>query len=163
MKSVFLSILGLASLAFAAPTQLAERQSNLQTVTDSYTFTISISQFISNRNNKVGPAELDWSSDGCSSSPDNPFGFDFQNSCYRHDFGYRNFKKQSRFTDANKARIDSKFKSDMYAQCARETFKSACEATATVYYEAVKAFGKKRAAEILEARMAQLEAEKAKL
>lgn len=74
------------------------------------------------------------------------------NSCYRHDFGYRNFKKQSRFTDANKARIDSNFKTDMFNQCKSENFQDACEATATVYYEAVKAFGKKRAVEILEAR-----------
>lgn len=40
----------------------------------------------------------------------------------------------------------------MYNQCATENFRDACEATATVYYEAVKAFGKKRAAEILDAR-----------
>ena len=73
-------------------------------------------------------------------------------SCYRHDFGYRNFKAQSRFTDANKARIDSNFKEDMDDQCAGEEFKDACDATATLYYEAVKAFGKKRSAEILEAR-----------
>lgn len=77
------------------------------------------------------------------------------NSCYRHDFGYRNFKKQNRFTDANKARIDSNFKTDMFNQCKSEDFQDACEATATVYYEAVKAFGKKKAREILEARMAQ--------
>jgi hypothetical protein len=76
------------------------------------------------------------------------------NSCYRHDFGYRNYKKQNRFTDANKARIDSNFKKDMLNQCKSESFEDACEATATVYYEAVKAFGKKRAAEILEARRA---------
>lgn len=42
-----------------------------------------------------------------------------------------------------------------YNQCKNESFKEACEATATIYYEAVKAFGKKRAAEILEARMAE--------
>lgn len=42
----------------------------------------------------------------------------------------------------------------MFNQCATESFTTACEATATIYYEAVKAFGKKRAAEILEARMA---------
>jgi hypothetical protein len=76
-------------------------------------------------------------------------------SCYRHDFGYRNFKKQSRFTEANKARIDTNFKTDMFNQCQNEKFKDACKATATVYYEAVKAFGKKKAAEILEARMAE--------
>jgi hypothetical protein len=43
----------------------------------------------------------------------------------------------------------------MYNQCKSETHKDACEATATVYYEAVKVFGKKRAAEILEARRAE--------
>jgi hypothetical protein len=42
----------------------------------------------------------------------------------------------------------------MYNQCASEKFKKACETTATLYYEAVKAFGKKRASEILEARRA---------
>jgi hypothetical protein len=42
----------------------------------------------------------------------------------------------------------------MLNQCKSESFEDACEATATVYYEAVKAFGKKRAAEILEARRA---------
>ncbi|KAH8708550.1 prokaryotic phospholipase A2-domain-containing protein, partial [Phaeosphaeriaceae sp. PMI808] len=130
-------------------------QSALQTTTDSYLFSISISQFISNRNAHAGPAGLDWSADGCSNSPDNPFGFNFLNSCYRHDFGYRNYKKQSRFTNANKAKIDSNFKTDMYNQCANERFRDACEATATVYYEAVKAFGKKSAAEIVEARMAK--------
>ena len=51
----------------------------------------------------------------------------------------------------------------MFTQCATESFKTACEATATIYYEAVKAFGKKRAIEILEARAAQLAVERAEL
>ena len=63
------------------------------------------------------------------------------NSCYRHDFGYRNFKAQNRF-EANKARIDDNFKTDMFNQCANESAKGPCEATATLYYEAVKAFGR---------------------
>jgi hypothetical protein len=170
MKFTLLTILSLASLALSSPT-LTPRQSSLETTTDAYVFSISIAQFISNRNSK-NPAELDWDSDGCSSSPDNPFGFDCTSpfpslsiytfnfdvivldSCYRHDFGYRNFKAQGRFTDANKARIDSNFKNDMFNQCKSERFGDACEATATVYYEAVKAFGKKKAAEI-QARMAE--------
>jgi len=76
-----------------------------------------------------------------------------KDSCNRHDFGYRNFKKQSRF-EANKARIDSKFKDDMFNQCESERFKEACRATATIYSEAVKVFGRKQAAEIREARRA---------
>ena len=35
---------------------------------------------------------FDWSTDYCSSSPDNPLGFNFTLSCWRHDFGYRNYK-----------------------------------------------------------------------
>ena len=35
---------------------------------------------------------FDWSTDYCSSSPDNPLGFDFRLPCWRHDFGYRNYK-----------------------------------------------------------------------
>ncbi|KAH3908223.1 hypothetical protein HBI56_191120 [Parastagonospora nodorum] len=157
MKSTLLAIIGFASLALSAPT-VDPRQSSLEEITDSYVFSISISEFNSNRNGQVGPAELDWNSDGCSSSPDNPFGFDFKDSCNRHDFGYRNFKKQSRF-EANKARIDSNFKQDMFNQCQNERFKEACRATATIYYEAVKAFGRKRAAEIREARRAAEEME----
>jgi hypothetical protein len=43
----------------------------------------------------------------------------------------------------------------MFNQCQSEKYQDACKATATVYYEAVKIFGKKKAAEILEARMAE--------
>jgi hypothetical protein len=42
----------------------------------------------------------------------------------------------------------------MFNQCTTEKYVEACEATATIYYEAVKVFGKKRALEIREARLA---------
>jgi hypothetical protein len=74
-------------------------------------------------------------------SPDNP-GFNFLPSCYRHDFGYRNYKVQSRFTDAAKDRIDEKFRSDMYDECATEDAEDACRAVANVYYWAVQTFGR---------------------
>ncbi|KAI5377806.1 hypothetical protein J4E82_003550 [Alternaria postmessia] len=142
MRCIILAtVLGLASLAVSAPAALVSRQASLEQVTDSYMFDISIDEFITNRNAK-NPPELDWSSNGCTASPDNPFGFDFINSCYRHDFGYRNFKAQNRF-EANKARIDDNFKTDMFNQCANESAKGPCEATATLYYEAVKAFGRR--------------------
>jgi len=73
------------------------------------------------------------------------------NSCYRHDFGYRNYKAQSRFTDANKLRIDNNFKSDLYNQCQSESSPSICEGTADVYYAAVRAFGKQKALEVMKA------------
>ncbi|RYO65274.1 hypothetical protein AA0113_g5402 [Alternaria arborescens] len=139
--TILATVLGLASLTVSAPAALVSRQASLEQVTDSYMFDISIDEFITNRNAK-NPPELDWSSNGCTASPDNPFGFDFINSCYRHDFGYRNFKAQNRF-EANKARIDDNFNTDMFNQCANESAKGPCEATATLYYEAVKAFGRR--------------------
>ena len=93
------------------------------------------------------PLPSDWSSNGCTASPDNPLGFDFLQSCQRHDFGYRNYKAQSRFSDDAKARIDDNFHDDMDNQCATEdgdVKRGLCEGVATLYYEAVKAFGSKR-------------------
>ncbi|MCL8011979.1 phospholipase [Streptomyces sp. AS02] len=85
---------------------------------------------------------FDWSTDYCSSSPDNPFGFPFQMSCARHDFGYRNYKALGTFS-ANKSRIDSAFYEDLKRVCAGYggATKAACNSTAWTYYQAVKAFG----------------------
>lgn len=86
---------------------------------------------------------LDYSTDGCSSSPDSPFGFEFTPACHRHDFGYRNYKTQNRFTDEAKRRIDSNFKRDMDAICesVASGLRPLCSATATTYYEAVARLG----------------------
>jgi hypothetical protein len=149
MKFSLLSILGLASLALAAPT-LSPRETDAQ-ATDRLLFSSTIDEFEAARNAQ-DPPTLDWTSDGCSDSPDNPFGFDFLKACHRHDFGYRNYKKQGRFENG-KASIDSNFKNDMYNQCATEgnSFEvAACKGVADVYYEAVKNFGSKRAVEFLE-------------
>ena len=45
-------------------------------VTDELIFSISLPAFISRRNAR-DPPSLDWSSDSCSTSPDNPFGYPF--------------------------------------------------------------------------------------
>ncbi|MFT2015426.1 phospholipase [Streptomyces sp. 796.1] len=85
---------------------------------------------------------FDWSTDYCSSSPDNPLGFPFKNSCARHDFGYRNYKKAGTFS-ANKARLDSAFYEDLKRVCNGYSggSKTTCNATAWTYYQAVKQFG----------------------
>jgi hypothetical protein len=85
---------------------------------------------------------LDWSTDYCSDSPDNPLGFDFKLSCARHDFGYRNYKAVGQFP-ANKARIDNSFYFDLRAKCATYSIwvRSACYGLAWTYYEAVHLFG----------------------
>jgi hypothetical protein len=85
---------------------------------------------------------FDWSTDLCSSSPDNPLGFDFRLSCHRHDFGYRNHKRLNIFP-ANKARIDSAFYEDLKRKCAtyNVAVRPACYSLAWTYYQAVKNFG----------------------
>jgi hypothetical protein len=42
----------------------------------------------------------------------------------------------------------------MFNQCANEAAKGPCEATATLYYEAVKVFGRKRDLEMVEGKRA---------
>jgi hypothetical protein len=81
------------------------------------------------------------SSDGCTSSPDNPFGFPFTPACNRHDFGYTNYRLQTRFTVSAKLKIDNNFKTDLYYQCSSVSLSSICRALADVYYAAVRAFG----------------------
>ncbi|MFG2431934.1 phospholipase [Streptomyces sp. NPDC048590] len=85
---------------------------------------------------------FDWSTDYCSTSPDNPFGFPFQTACARHDFGYRNYKAAGTFS-ANKSRIDSAFHSDLKRVCAAYSGAqlTACNSTAWTYYHAVDIFG----------------------
>jgi hypothetical protein len=137
---VILSVL--PALALALPYSLVQRQS-IQTITDSLLFSDSMAQFQAARNAK-NPSNLDWSSDGCSDSPDNPLGFDFLESCQRHDFGYRNYKAQGRFDSAGKARIDSNFKKDMDNQCSTYELDEVCDGVAELYYEAVVEFGSKK-------------------
>ncbi|MCF6524497.1 phospholipase [Streptomyces sp. JJ36] len=86
--------------------------------------------------------QFDWSTDKCSSSPDNPFGFPFENSCIRHDFGYRNYKAVGQF-EAHKDRIDSAFYADLKRVCAGYSggTRTACNSTAWTYYQAVSIFG----------------------
>ncbi|AOS62686.1 phospholipase [Actinoalloteichus hymeniacidonis] len=110
----------------------------LQSFTDNQLYNASLSQFVSTRSQAPHSGQVDWSSDGCSWSPDEPFGYEFLNSCHRHDFGYRNYKLQGRFTEANRLRIDDNFRDDMYSVCGGGW---ACERTADVYYHAVRNFG----------------------
>lgn len=63
-------------------------------------------------------------------------------ACNRHDFGYNNYRLESRFTVSAKKAIDSNFKTDLYYQCdVNGSFVSLCKALADVYYAFVVAFG----------------------
>jgi hypothetical protein len=85
---------------------------------------------------------FDWSTDYCSSSPDNPLGFKFDMPCWHHDFGYRNYKAIGAFS-ANKSRIDSTFYADLQRVCSTygTATRAACNSLAWTYYQAVKVFG----------------------
>ncbi|MDC0766882.1 phospholipase [Streptomyces sp. HD] len=134
-----LTVIGAASAAEAAPADKPQVLAGwTQTSASSY------NAWVTARGNQSAWAAygFDWSTDYCSSSPDNPFGFPFATSCARHDFGYRNYKALGTFS-ANKARLDSAFYEDLKRVCAGYggATKSACDSTAWTYYQAVKAFG----------------------
>lgn len=61
---------------------------------DQYLFNMTLESFITLRDQRY-PSYFFWESDGCSQSPDAPFGFPFLPACYRHDFGYDQYKKVS--------------------------------------------------------------------
>jgi hypothetical protein len=128
----------IAMLAGTLTAQAALDPGQLRQVTDQYMFSTSLNSFQTLRAQQPHGDQLDWSSDGCSNSPDNPFGFNLVKACYRHDFGYRNFKRQGRFSEANRLSIDNNFKSDMYTVCNGNW---ACNRFADVYYAAVRQFG----------------------
>ncbi|TXS50055.1 hypothetical protein EAO75_13520 [Streptomyces sp. uw30] len=133
------AVFATASAAGAAPADKPQVLSGwTQTSASSY------NAWVAARNNQSAWSAygFDWSTDYCSSSPDNPFGFPFATSCARHDFGYRNYKAIGAF-DANKSRVDSAFYEDLKRVCANYSgaSKTACNSTAWTYYQAVKAFG----------------------
>jgi hypothetical protein len=135
-----LGVLGVASPAAAVTP--AQKLSVLSSWTQ--TSATSYNNWNAARNNKGAWADyaFNWSTDYCSSSPDNPLGFNFELSCYRHDFGYRNYKAVGQFS-TNKSRLDSAFYEDLKRSCAtyNAVVRPACLSLAWSYYQAVRAFG----------------------
>ncbi|MCM4084330.1 phospholipase [Actinoplanes sp. TRM88002] len=85
---------------------------------------------------------FDWTTDYCTSSPDQPSGFDFRLSCQRHDFGYRNYEAAGGFA-SNKVRLDDMFYGDLSRKCDsyNAVVRPACDGLAWTYYQAAKKFG----------------------
>ena len=135
----------LALLAPAAAAQAATTADKLS-VLSSWTQTTAASTNAWNaaRLNRAPWADynFDWSTDYCSSSPDNPLGYDFTLSCWHHDFGYRNYKAMGQFP-ANKDRLDNMFYADLKRKCATysSVLQPPCYSLAWTYYEAVHLFG----------------------
>ncbi|MEV1287121.1 phospholipase [Micromonospora sp. NPDC049679] len=152
-----LTALGLAGPAAAAP---PDKPAVLSSWTQ--TSASSFNAWNSARANQGAWAAyaFDWSTDYCSSSPDNPLGFDFTLACYRHDFGYRNYKAAGQFP-GNKNRLDSAFYEDLKRKCATysSSVRPACTSLAWTYYEAVRAFGAPALTQAELDRAAQLKAD----
>jgi Prokaryotic phospholipase A2 len=140
--ALLMTLLGLGGLAQPAVAAPADKPAVLSSFTQ--TSAASYSTFFAARGNQGAWAAygFDWSTDKCSSSPDNPLGFPFANSCIRHDFGYRNYKAIGAFP-ANKARLDTMLFADLERVCARYSglTRSACDSLAHTYYTAVHLFG----------------------
>ncbi|WP_137816874.1 phospholipase [Gandjariella thermophila] len=122
----------------AGSAQAALSPVKLDAVTDTYLFHTSLPRFVTIRSTHPYADQLDWSSDGCSHVPDSPFGFHFRHACERHDFGYRNYRRQRRFTEPNRREIDDNFRSDMYSVCGTNW---TCRRTADLYYVGVRELG----------------------
>lgn len=123
------------------PATLEKRETTNQ-LTDRLMFSTGINIFLWHKERQTSKDVLIWTDNGCNNSPDTPFGFNFKDACKRHDFGYRNYKKQKRFTEANRLRIDNKFKEDMYYFCTHEgILESPCRGLANTYYAFVREFG----------------------
>ncbi len=135
----------LGTVAFAAPASAATLDEKLA-VLSSFTqpTTSSYNAWDAARNNQAAWADygFNWSTDYCSSSPDQPLGFDFRMPCWHHDFGYRNYHALNQFA-ANKDRVDSMFYFDLRAKCATYSVwvRSVCYGLAWTYYQAVHLFG----------------------
>jgi hypothetical protein len=139
MRAMLKKLVVTAAVTMALLTGAGTAQAvDIPTVTDTYVFHTSLSSFVSIRGTQPYNGQLDWTSDGCSASPDNPFGFNFLPACYRHDFGYRNKKKQARFNETTRKTIDDNFYTDLKTICGGNTI---CKGTAWTYYQAVRQFG----------------------
>ncbi|MEV7967962.1 phospholipase [Sphaerisporangium sp. NPDC088356] len=145
-RSLAIVALSLAALlGLTLPAYAVTQEQKLATLSGfTQPTTVSASNWLAAWQNQSAWADygFDWSTDLCSSSPDQPLGFDFRMPCRRHDFGYRNYKAVSQFP-ANKARIDDSFYFDMRQVCAgySSAAKATCNSLAWTYYQAVKQFG----------------------
>ncbi|RDA83992.1 hypothetical protein CP532_6960 [Ophiocordyceps camponoti-leonardi (nom. inval.)] len=115
-------------------------------VTDELLFRYTLNEFVLVRRKMPDKANgwcgfLDFSSDGCTKSIDNPFNFPFIDACFRHDFGYQNYRRQFRFTVDNKKRIDDNFLKDLVFRCQTVKAKHACIRLAELYHLGVQVYG----------------------
>jgi fibronectin type 3 domain-containing protein len=86
---------------------------------------------------------FDWANNGCSNSPDYPFGYNFKPACDRHDFGYGNHRTVGLSAERYRERIDGTLLWDLSRMCGAlpSGDRTTCLGIASIYYNAVRDFG----------------------
>jgi hypothetical protein len=99
--------------------------------------------YFSNHRMSRSPECFVWSTDGCTSSPNHLFGFNFEPCCQRHDFAYRNLGHQARLTSDTRQEADQNFLDDLKMVCMKvqQSKKGLCTFTRVIYFSAVRLFG----------------------
>ncbi|CAI6085176.1 unnamed protein product [Clonostachys chloroleuca] len=132
------TVFAFAAGALAMPTSYSSEplKNNETALVDCYIFNLTLPEFLAKREAK-DPPSLNWTSDGCTTAPANPFNFDFTPGCQRHDFGYANYRKQGRFNIRGKKRVDEQLLVDLRNQCKKVSHvwsKLGCEGLAEAYF-----------------------------
>jgi hypothetical protein len=103
-----------------------------------------LDDFLAYRASPDRDPRLDWSTDECTAPVVGSTGasFDFTETCLRHDFGYRNYRRLGLFEE-RKALVDNRFLADMRAHCAARALeeRDRCRAWAQAFYLAVHHLG----------------------
>lgn len=109
-------------------------------------FEMTLDEFLEHREANDLPCitEKDWASNGCSKSPDKPFGVDFHNACLRHDFSYHAFGRLCALDHNTRKMVDKVFRRDLENECAQHGWLTGlvCTATKETYYRAVRLAGR---------------------
>jgi len=125
--------------------RVEQYKKDLMVITDDLLFYASMEQFQLARKRRQ-PPDLDWGSDGCTDAAESPLWFKFHPSCERHDFGYRNYKEQSRFDEVTRKKIDDNFLRDMDAYCdtVSNLVEWLCDIVKAAYYAGAREWGSKK-------------------
>ncbi len=147
-----------------------DRYSHVKILIDYQDKGTTLSTFVRNRDNRGYRDRYwyyDWSTDECSSAPNNPpvpvgafvSSVSFTSACRRHDFGYRNLKRlQAEYnrenapnrphywSDGHRHQVDNTLLRDMRTSCRGRfgkysPYRASCYAVSELYYYGVTRFG----------------------
>jgi hypothetical protein len=99
-------------------------------------------EFLDYKNHRVKPPRwLNWEDNGCTVSFDHPLGFNFLDSCKRHDFGYNNYSDLGMLHGAHRRKIDDNFRQDLHTMCNSVNHRHTCLKIADGYFTGVRVGG----------------------